>query len=85
MTDPKPSNGSLIRTFADCSYRIEDILTPDDGIYYGKGFCRLGARNTDYSHCGHPDCPPGKDGEGFQLYYCEVACRDGKCPAGFMR
>ena len=77
-----------IRTFADCPDREENLHDdPATGGGY-DGFCRLGARRTDFSYCHHPtiekifhDRPKIKWCVGF----CEVACREGVCPRGFTR
>jgi len=74
MTDPKPSNGSLIRTFADCPDRVEDLwdLNRVEHSMLDTTRCPLCLRNSDYSEC--------KQG-GF----CEISVRDGDCPRGFIR
>jgi len=57
MTDPKPSNGSLICTFADCPDRKEWILhltnCSDDRKKFFKGeedqsVCKIA---KEYGHC----------------------------------
>ena len=65
MTDPQPSNGSQIRTFADCPDRVEDLWDLDKVEHktLDPTRCPLSLRNSDYSEC--------KAG-GF----CEISVRD---------
>ncbi len=88
MTYPKPSNGSLICTFADCPDRKEDIQfwRQESSIFINAGYCPLGARVNDYSECLNENSINGRDDNSGCLYkYCEVAVRCGVCPRGFTR
>lgn len=81
---PKPSNGSLICTFADCPNREENIYDePAVGGDYEQ-FCHLGARRKDFSRCKHANATLGLH-PIWNTLFCEVACREGVCPRGFIR
>lgn len=54
----------MIKTFADCKYRQEDLRTRDEvlsGNDWAAGLCPnscpLSLRNSDYSRCDHPKAP----------------------------
>jgi hypothetical protein len=82
----KPSNGSLICTFADCPDRKQDMRKFSEvarGGDYDK-YCPLSMRCGDFSACKHPDVKIYDDIE-WNTYFCEVAVREGVCPRGFTR
>ena len=39
MTDPEPSNGSLIRTWVDCPDRVQDGPLDIEWCHIGVGLC----------------------------------------------
>jgi hypothetical protein len=69
MTDPEPSNGSLIVTFADCPDRKDDSYMEGPGEFY----CRIwGDHSKNYG---------GKNvGATFS---CNFNCENGRCPRKF--
>jgi len=95
----KPSNGSVLCTFADCPDRDEhtkgidgwgvrdniDHLCPDGS--------HLSARIMDYSICCSEEKPPkafhacqiGSGGAPVSIKWCEAALCAKKCPRHFVR
>jgi hypothetical protein len=87
VSDPVPSNGSLICTFADCPDRVEelwDLETVEHSVggRIDPDKCPLSLRNSDYSDCNFKD----ENGSYSRTrFFCEIAVREGDCPRGFRR
>ena len=96
---PKPSNGSLICTFADCPDREEHIKGIDGWGSHDtqERLCpdgdHLSARITDYSLClnhngkekASHQCRIGRGGIPISTKWCEAALCAGVCHRGFKR
>jgi hypothetical protein len=74
MTDPTPSNGSLIRTFADCTDRGDLSSLPLSNYTWVETYHV--PQEEHKASCTH------KGGCG---YFCENNVTPGNCPQGFVR
>jgi hypothetical protein len=90
----------MIRTFADCPERVEDLKSRDwvlNSYDWKQGLCPntcpISLRNSDYSRCYNQNSKSGEDIPACRLGgltvddkgWCEAIVASKRCPRGFVR